>query len=416
MYSLDIARLRQLRRAGWEGVDGVGPNVWFLGLTSLLTDVSSEMVASVLPLYLVVAIGLTPLQFGLVDGLSQAAAVASGWLGGWLADGRRRYHALAAGGYALSAACRLLLAVAGAATGPVFAGIALDRIGKGLRTAPRDAMIARSAAPARLGLAFGIHRALDTVGALVGPLAASTLLWHLPQAFDLVFGSAFFVALAGVATLLCFVRDGPPGPRGGAPARVRPAAGGPSAWRDPRVRGLVASATLLGVFTMPDAFVLLLIQRELAAPAAAFALYPVVAALAMLALAVPAGRLADRFGRAKVFLAGHGLLVVAGVALLAGGAHPVVAAAVLVLGGAHAACTDGVVAALSAPVAAPGGLGAMLGTVGAAGATSRLAGAIAFGALWTAAGPRCAVGVFAAGLAGAVVVCAWMLGRRGGGS
>ena len=156
--------------------------MFFLGLTSLLTDISSEMVTSILPLYLVLTLGLTPLQFGFIDGLSQAVAAFARLGSGLLADRWRNHRAVAAAGYGLSALSRLLLLAAGGAWGLLSSAIVLDRIGKGIRTSPRDALISLSSAPERLGLAFGVHRALDTIGALLGPLLAFAILWLLADA------------------------------------------------------------------------------------------------------------------------------------------------------------------------------------------------------------------------------------------
>ena len=144
MYPIDAKTLRQLPAGRWQGV---GRNVCFLGLTSLLTDLSSEMVTSILPIYLMAAVGLTPLQFGFVDGLSHAAAALAKVSTAWLADRWQRHRALAAAGYGLSAGCKLLLLAAGTSWGLIAAAVALDRVGKGIRTSPRDALITLSSAP-----------------------------------------------------------------------------------------------------------------------------------------------------------------------------------------------------------------------------------------------------------------------------
>ena len=205
MYPIEGKRLAALGTGRWHGI---GANVYFLGLTSLLTDVSSEMVTSILPLYVVFALGLTPLQFGVIDGLYQGAAALARLAGGVLADRWQRHREVAAAGYALSAVCKLGVARGRRRLGPRWpAVIALDRIGKGIRTPPRDALISLSSAPRRLGLAFGVHRAFDTAGALLGPIVAFAILALLPDAYDVVFVTSFFVALAGLAALLLFVRN-----------------------------------------------------------------------------------------------------------------------------------------------------------------------------------------------------------------
>ena len=162
----------------------VSRTVWALGFTSLLTDISSEMVVSILPVYLVLYLGISPLAFGVVDGIYQGVAALIRISGGVLADRWRMHKAVAVLGYGLSAACRLLIFAAGSAWGMISVIIALDRIGKGIRTAPRDALISKRSLTSKLATAFGVHRALDAVGALLGPLFAFALLAMMPNAFE----------------------------------------------------------------------------------------------------------------------------------------------------------------------------------------------------------------------------------------
>ncbi|WP_396230044.1 MFS transporter, partial [Frankia sp. CpI1-P] len=181
-------------------------NVLFLGLTSLVTDLSAEMVASVLPLYLTVRLGFTALQFGAADGLLQVVAAVTALAGALLADRWRRYREAAGAGYALSAASRLgLLGAHGWL--PVLAWLGADRLGKGIRTGPRDALISLSAPRGRLTEAFGLHRAFDTGGALLGPLLAVALLGVAPGSYSTVFTAAFLIAVVGLAVLALFVEN-----------------------------------------------------------------------------------------------------------------------------------------------------------------------------------------------------------------
>ncbi|RYD77789.1 MAG: MFS transporter, partial [Verrucomicrobiaceae bacterium] len=146
---------------GTQHLPKVHPTVWALGFTSLLTDVSSEMISSILPMYLVLHLGMSPLMFGVVDGIYQGAAVLVRVLSGILADRWQRHKELATVGYGISALCRVLLLSVGHAWGAIAAVIALDRVGKGIRTAPRDALIARRSKAPELSTAFGVHRTLD---------------------------------------------------------------------------------------------------------------------------------------------------------------------------------------------------------------------------------------------------------------
>ena len=161
----------------------VGRNVFFLGLTSLLTDISSEMVTATLPLYLLLVLGLPPLQFGLLDGINQGASALVRIASGLIADRWRRAKEVATAGYAFSAICRIGLLLVGRSGLGLSGVVLLDRIGKGIRTAPRDAMIAASAPSEKLATAFGVHRAMDTAGAMLGPLIAAGLLFLAPQAW-----------------------------------------------------------------------------------------------------------------------------------------------------------------------------------------------------------------------------------------
>src|SRR5690242_13990619 len=170
MYTVEsTSTLRRARRAFATGKlrERVGGTVLLLGTCSLLTDVSSEMVSAILPLYLVATLGFSPLQYGIVDGLYQGASALVRLAAGFLGDRLGRHKAVASFGYGLSAVCKLGLAAVGGAWAGLSAIILLDRTGKGLRTAPRDAMISMTAPKEELGLAFGVHRAMDTAGAMI---------------------------------------------------------------------------------------------------------------------------------------------------------------------------------------------------------------------------------------------------------
>src|SRR5919108_126945 len=195
-------RRRLLSRGMWVGM---GANVFFLGLTSLLTDISSEMVTATLPVYLLVTLRLAPLQFGLIDGLNQGASVLVRIASGLIADRWRRAKEVATSGYAFSAICRIGLLLVGRSWLGISGVVLLDRIGKGIRTAPRDAMIAGSVSSEKLGTAFGVHRAMDTAGAMLGPLLAAGLLLLTPGAYDVVFIVSFCFAIVGVAVIALLV-------------------------------------------------------------------------------------------------------------------------------------------------------------------------------------------------------------------
>lgn len=395
MYPLDPNRLDGLRAGRWSGV---GANVFGLGLTSLLTDLSAEMVSSVLPIYLVFALRLSPLQFGVIDGVYQGAAAVARLASGVFADRWQRHREVAAAGYGLSAICKLGLLAAGNAWGVLSGVIALDRIGKGIRTAPRDALISLSCAPQRLGLAFGVHRALDTAGALLGPLVAFVILALLPLAYDLVFVASFFVAIVGIAVLMLFVRNVPA-------ARREATRDGPSLasafglLRERRFRAVVIAGSALGLVTVADSFFYLMLQRKTSMDVSFFPLLYVATAMTYLLLAIPAGRLGDRIGRGPVLLLGQGLLVCACASLFVSGSSIFAGLLSLLLLGAYYACTDGVLMAVAsdlvpAPLRASG-----LAILSTATGLSRLLASVGFGAAWDRWGIEFALALFAAGLA-----------------
>src|SRR5436190_5914911 len=182
----------------------VSTTVLLLGTVSLLTDVSSEMVAAILPLYLTAAAGLGLFQYGFVDGLYQGVSALVRIAGGYTGDRVNQPKWVAAAGYGLSAVSRIAL-VPAHGMAAIAGVVTADRLGKGLRTAPRDALIADASDPAILGRSFGVHRALDTVGAAIGPLLAFALLAAVPGSYSSVFVVSFAFALVGFAVLVLFV-------------------------------------------------------------------------------------------------------------------------------------------------------------------------------------------------------------------
>ncbi len=219
MYVADSGAATEARGALRPGprAAAIGPTVIALGTVSLITDVSSEMVTAVLPLYLVAGLGLSPLGFGLLDGVYNGFSAVVRLAGGHLADRRDKHKAVAVAGYGLSAVCKPLLLLVH--TLPLIGAVlAADRTGKGLRTAPRDAMISLASAPEAHGRAFGVHRAMDTAGALLGPLVAFVILRQAAEGYDAVFTVSTCVAVTGVLVLLLFVPARP-----GRPAALRPA-------------------------------------------------------------------------------------------------------------------------------------------------------------------------------------------------
>jgi MFS family permease len=378
-------------------------NVVMLGMVSMLTDVSSEMVATILPLYLVFSLGASPLALGAIDGTYRGAAALVQVISGFAADRWRRPKQVAEAGYGISAVGKVALVAAGNTIGGIGAIVAFDRIGKGIRTAPRDALISLSSSKAGLATAFGVHRAMDSAGAMLGPLIAFGILLAAPARFDAVFVVSTFFAVLGVAVLVLAVQGRPKrAPRvddGTPPPSLRAALG---LIRDRRVVVLLLAAAVLSLTSVSDAMLYVGLQRKIDFEPAVFPLLYVITAVAFMGLAIPVGQLADRVGRVPVLLCGYALLfVVYGALLMSSLGYGLLVLCLLGLGGYFAA-TEGVFAALAGAILPEelqaSGLG-MLTTVISIG---NLVSSVAFGALWLALGLRGAVLVFAVALALAI--------------
>ncbi|MCC8250121.1 MFS transporter [Saccharothrix luteola] len=400
-----LSTITRPKTAGWKGISA---NVFALGAVSLVTDVSSEMVTAVLPLYLVVGLQLSPAAYGVIDGVYTGATTLLRLVGGYLADRTDRRKGVAGFGYALSAVAKLGLLLAGSSTAALGAVITLDRAGKGLRTAPRDALITLSTPAGDLGRAFGVHRAMDGMGAFAGPLVALAVLALAGESFDSVFMTSFCIAALGVVILLLFVRDHRSAVAS-QPVRVK-AIGG--LWRDAGVRRVVLAASLLGLATIGDGFVYLLLQKREGLSIGWFPLLAVGTSLVYLLLAAPLGAVADRVGRLPVMLGGY--VALGAVYLLVFGPFGGWGLVVLVVAlyGVFYAATDGVLMALAGPL-----LPERLRTTGIAliqsgQALAYLGSSVLFGLAWQFWGPEAATRLAAAGVALTLAATVALLGRR----
>ena len=394
------------------GGAAVPRTVFLLGLTSLFTDISSEMVVTILPLYLVYVGGFTPLAFGVIDGISNGAAALVGLASGFVGDRFRRHKEVATAGYGLSAVCKLLLATVGTALSAIGATVLLDRIGKGIRTAPRDAMISLSTPERQLGAAFGVHRALDTTGAMIGPLLAFGLLALAPLAFNSIFLVSFFIALIGLGILVLLVQPKQARDASQAPSQAMPSLRAAVALLAlPRYRALLVAGGALSLATASDAFVFLALQDKLDLGNSLFPLLFVGSATTYMVLAVPMGRLADRFGRGRVLLGGYVLLITVYLTLLSPMSGWVVLFLALGLLGCYYAATDGVLMALGSSVVPDEVRGSGLALVGTVTNIARLLASVAFGALWTLWGLHNAIACFAVALVAATALAAVLLAR-----
>jgi MFS family permease len=399
VYTLEsTSSLRRARRALTSGRlrQRVGGTVLLLGTCSLLTDISSEMVSAILPLYLVATLGFSPLQYGFIDGLYQGASALVRLGAGFLGDRLSRHKTVATFGYGLSAVCKLGLVAIGGAWAGLSAIILLDRTGKGIRTAPRDAMISLTAPKRDLGLAFGVHRAMDTAGAMIGPLVAFTLLAAAPNAFHSLFLISFFVAVLGFGVIALLVRE----PK----ARERTAAEKPDLKAAAKLlqgrefRALTIAGSALGLATVSDGFVYLALRDQVDFNNALFPLLATGTAVLFMLLAAPLGRLADNIGRGRVLIGGYVLLLAAYCVLMVPSAGTLSLVIVLALLGTYYAATDGVLMAMGSMHVPEALRGSGLALLGTATSITRLFASIPFGALWTLLGVQVAIAVFAAAL------------------
>lgn len=363
--------------------------IWALGFVSMLMDISSEMIHALLPVYMVAVLGTSTLAVGIIEGIAEATAsitkVFSGALSDWL--GKRKF--LAVLGYGLAALTKPIFPLA-ATLDWLIAARFIDRLGKGIRGAPRDALVA-DLAPADLrGAAFGLRQSLDTVGAFAGPLIAIGLMWLTADHFQAVFWIAVIPAFLAVALLIAFVREPARAP---ALRKVRM-----PLRRDELAR--LGSAywwvvAVAGVFTLArfsEAFLILKAQ-SIGLPLALVPLVLVIMALAYSLSAYPVGILADRMDRITLLVLGLLLLIAADAVLaLAPGLTGVGIG--VALWGLHMGFTQGLLAALIA-AAAPAELrGTAFGVYNLVTGLALLAASVIAGLLWELLGPG---GTFLAG-------------------
>ena len=326
-----------------RGAARIPAGVWVLGFVSLLMDVSSEMVHSLLPVFMVTGLGASALVVGVVEGIAEATALIVRVFSGALSDYLGRRKALAVAGYGLAAVSKPLFALA-TTVNLVLAARFMDRVGKGIRGAPRDALIADLTPPSIRGAAYGLRQSLDTVGAFVGPLLAIALMIVFAGDFHAVFWVAVVPAMLSVALLMIGIRESERAV--GAPKPVNPL-------RVSVLRTLPAPFWWVvlagGVFTLArfsEAFLLLRTQEQGLPDAYAPAVL-VLMNLVFALTAYPMGRLADRVDRMRVLGAGLAVLVAADVVIALSGSLPVTALGIA-LWGLHMGMTQGVLAAMVA--------------------------------------------------------------------
>lgn len=369
----------------WREIPG---SVWALGLVSLFMDLSSEMIHALLPLYLVGVLGVSTLTVGVIEGVAEATASITKVFSGALSDylGKRKW--LAALGYSLAAVTKPVFPLA-SGIGWIVAARFVDRVGKGIRGAPRDALIADLTPPALRGTAYGLRQSLDTVGAVLGPLLAIVFMALLADNYVAVFWIAV-PAFVSAVVIIFFVRE---------PRRGKRQDGERLGKMRRELKRLSAAYWLVvgvaAIFTLArfsEAFLLLRAQSvgmHLTFVPAVMVVMNVVYAFS----AWPVGALSDSVGRYRLLFAGFALLIVADLVLAYGGGIAGVMIGVA-LWGLHMGLTQGLLAALVADTAPDNLRGTAFGVFNLVSGIAMLLASVIAGGLWEWAGPR---GTFLAG-------------------
>jgi MFS family permease len=386
----------------WRKIPG---SVWALGLVSLFMDLSSEMIHALLPLYLVSVLGASTLTVGFIEGIAEATASITKIFSGALSDYLGKRKLLAALGYGIAAVTKPVFPLASSIT-LLTAARFVDRIGKGIRGAPRDALVA-DLTPADLrGTAFGLRQSLDTVGAVLGPLAAIVFMALFADNFTTVFWIAVVPAFISLAIIVFGVRE-PERPLNARSIRS-PFSRSELARLDITYWMVVGVSAIFTMARFSEAFLLLRAQSvglHLTFVPVVMVVMNVVYSLS----AWPAGALSDGIGRYRLILAGFAMLILADIVLALGNNVSTVMIGVA-LWGLHMGLTQGLLAALVADTAPPELRGTAFGIFNLVSGVALLAASIVAGALWDLVGPT---GTFVAGaLITAIGLIAFPLARR----
>lgn len=391
----DVAPLRRLP-AG----------IWVLGFVSMLMDISSEMIHALLPVYLTVGLGATALAVGVIEGIAEATAAITKVFSGALSDRIGRRKELAAIGYGLAALTKPVFPLA-PSIGWLIVARFVDRVGKGIRGAPRDALVADLAPEGLRGAAFGLRQSLDTFGAFLGPLAAIWLMWLFSNDFQSVFWVAVVPAFLAFALILFAVRE-PTRPDGlrrvrNPLSRAELALLGPTYWL------VVAVATLFTLARFSEAFLILRAEHA-GLPLMLVPLVLVGMNAVYSVSAWPVGALSDRSGRIGLLAVGLGLLIAADLVLAFASGLAGLAIGVLIWG-LHMGFTQGILAALVAEAVPAELRGTAFGKFNLVTGVALLLASVIAGALWESLGAQW---TFLAGaiFAGSAVIGLIPLSRR----
>ncbi len=401
---------------GWRLLEGIHRNVFVAGLVSLFTDISSEMIVPVLPLFLANTLKAGAASIGVIEGIAEATASLLKFLSGWVADRFGRRKPLMVVGYGLSNVLKPLYALC-STWGQVLAIRFGDRFGKGIRGTPRDALIADSTTPSNRGRAFGFHRAMDTLGAAIGPISAFVILGMAGGDYGAVFRWSTVPGLVAVVLLVAFLREGKPasrsvaspaaGPDGNPLEGRAPGSGHPR----PQATGFGRKYVLFAVATMifalgnsSDAFLILRAQDlGVAAPLVPLAYFTFNAVYSVFSF--PAGIVSDRIGRRPVLVGGY--LIFGAIYFGFGLARRAWQAWWLfALYGLYYAATEGIQKAYIADLVPEGGRGRAIGAINALTGICTLPASVVAGFMWQNVSPPAP---FFLGGALAFIAAAWIV-------
>jgi MFS family permease len=358
----------------------IPPGVWVLGFVSMLMDISSEMIHSLLPLFLVGTLGVSVLAVGIIEGIAESTALVSKVFSGVLSDYLGRRKGLAVLGYAMGALTKPVFALA-TGVGAVVAARFIDRVGKGIRGAPRDALLADITPPGIRGAAFGLRQSLDTVGAFIGPLLATGLMLAWANDFRAVFWVAVIPGLLAVALLLVGieepVRDAPRRPTNPIRREALARLGSAYWW-------VVVVGAVFTLARFSEAF-LVLRASQVGVPVAWVPLVMVAMSMVYAASAYPFGKLSDSMSHRKLLALGLVVLIAADLVLARAG-HWVHLGLGVALWGVHMGMTQGLLAAMVADTAPEDLRGTAYGFFNLLSGIALLASSAIAGLLWDAFG------------------------------
>ena len=350
--------------------------VWVLGFVSMLMDISSEMIHSLLPMFLVGALGVSVLTVGVIEGIAEATALVTKVFSGALSDYLGRRKGLAVLGYAMGAFTKPVFAMA-TGVGAVVAARFIDRVGKGIRGAPRDALLADIAPPSARGAAFGLRQSLDTVGAFAGPLLATVLMLVWANDFRAVFWVAVVPGVLAVVLLVVGIRE----PRRAATARpTNPIRREALARLGPRYWRVVIVGAVFTLARFSEAFLVLRAQ-QVGIAASWVPLVMVAMNVVYSATAYPFGRLSDTISHSKLLALGLVVLVASDLVIASTGGWQWLLVGV-VLWGVHMGMTQGLLAAMVADTAPADLRGTAFGFFNLLSGVAMLASSVIAGLLW----------------------------------